>query len=288
MNCKYCNAPLEEGAAFCTNCGAKVEPAEQPAQPQQPAYQQMPPQGQYNAVPPMQGQYQSAMQPQPKKKSTGKTIGIIIGILVVLIVIIIAVSGKSDADKIVGVWHGTIDYSEYYENYVLTEDDVELINEYLPDASFDMDIEYEFVFNEDGTFYANVTEESYNAFVDSMVDTFRQAVINYARSLYPEATADLTDDELLETIDFASTEAMLRDDYGVTMEEVNDFDSISDYYVEDGVITFTESAAYGGGNYNADYTLNGDLLTITFADDPENDLDNYYQNLQFVRIDSVG
>lgn len=48
MLCKQCGAPLEDGAMFCANCGAKQEPEQ--AQPAQPQYQQ-----------PVQPQYQ---QPQ--------------------------------------------------------------------------------------------------------------------------------------------------------------------------------------------------------------------------------
>ena len=43
MICKNCGAQLQDGMAFCTNCGCKLEaPAPQPAQPQyqQPVYQQ--------------------------------------------------------------------------------------------------------------------------------------------------------------------------------------------------------------------------------------------------------
>lgn len=60
MICKNCGAQLEEGASFCTVCGAKVE-AEVQAQPQpqpQPQFQAQP-QPQYQAQP----QYQ---QPRPQ------------------------------------------------------------------------------------------------------------------------------------------------------------------------------------------------------------------------------
>ncbi len=60
MNCKQCGSELPAGATFCTNCGARQEPAQQASQEPQVNYQapqpnQQPPQGGYQ---PPQGAYQ--------------------------------------------------------------------------------------------------------------------------------------------------------------------------------------------------------------------------------------
>ena len=73
MVCKNCGATLQDGMAFCTNCGCKIEaPAPQPAQPQyqqqaQPQYQQQA-QPQYQQQPQYQPQYQ---QPVYQSQSAG-------------------------------------------------------------------------------------------------------------------------------------------------------------------------------------------------------------------------
>lgn len=69
MNCKNCGAPVPDGTGFCSNCGAKVEVAQQPAaqQPvQQPNPQQPIPQ---QPIPPQQGQQQPFQQAQASTKS---------------------------------------------------------------------------------------------------------------------------------------------------------------------------------------------------------------------------
>ena len=145
MFCSKCGAQVSEGSAFCTVCGNKLEPVNQqineqgaqpsyegpaapqqpayePAQPQQPMYEQ-PAQASYEgpAAPqqpvyePVQPQYQQAPpqypqggapQPMPPKKSKkGLIIGIIAGVVVVVAIVVAvlfgtgAIGGKDSGDS---------------------------------------------------------------------------------------------------------------------------------------------------------------------------------------------
>ncbi len=144
MFCSKCGAQVPEGSAFCTVCGNKIEPVNQqineqgaqpsyegpvapqqpayePAQPQQPMYEQ-PAQPSYDgsAAPqqpvyePAQPQYQQAPpqfpqggapQPLPPKKSNkGLIIGIVAAVVVVVIVVAVlfgtgAIGGKDSVDS---------------------------------------------------------------------------------------------------------------------------------------------------------------------------------------------
>jgi hypothetical protein len=70
MNCTTCDAPLEDGALFCANCGMRVTPASSAATPTivlpggpQPTAPQTPPTT--YAPPPTYGAQQGSMTPQP-------------------------------------------------------------------------------------------------------------------------------------------------------------------------------------------------------------------------------
>ena len=95
MNCTTCDAPLEAGALFCANCGARVEqPAAQPSYPTQP---QAAPQPTYPAqsygsqsspgVPQPYAPPQPYMPPQPvyapmaQPNSTAAILSLVFGIL---------------------------------------------------------------------------------------------------------------------------------------------------------------------------------------------------------------
>lgn len=103
--CSNCGTKLPEGAAFCSGCGTRQAiRAQQPAQPQQPAYQQP---AYYGYV--------------PAKKKT--PVGVFIGIAAAFVVIVAVVGGlllfgggglkDFDYDDIVGQYSGTITHGAY-------------------------------------------------------------------------------------------------------------------------------------------------------------------------------
>ena len=168
MNCKNCGAPVPDGTGFCSNCGAKVEVAQQPAA-QQPVQQPNPQQ----PIPPQQGQQQPFQQPfqqaqavpnqafyqgqaqpfpqpngmpeqPPKKKKTGLIILIIV--LVVLIVggavvgtiFLLKNKDKDDKDKTKGdSAESTV--SAYYD--AILNGDVDAMMSLVPDNYLDYMIE---------------------------------------------------------------------------------------------------------------------------------------------------
>jgi hypothetical protein len=96
MNCTTCDAPLESGAMFCANCGARVTPASSAAmptvvlppgdttqtqssapQPYAPPQSYAPPQPYMPPVAPQQGAYAVAAPPT----STTATVSLIFGVL---------------------------------------------------------------------------------------------------------------------------------------------------------------------------------------------------------------
>lgn len=297
--------PVNEQPAQPVYAAPPVEP-QQPEQPQQPAYQppvqqqsyqQMPqqPVQQQGYYPPAQqnqfgaqgaGQYQSVMTAQPPKKSKGKTIGIIIGVVVVVLVIIIAIAGSSsDQKKIIGTWEGGIDFSDFYANSFFSEDDYEFLNQYADDPTYDMFFEYQFIFNDDGSCYVNITQDSYDIFMDSYVDLYRQTYINYSRQTYPEATESMSDDEVLEALSFSDVEKDLREDPDLQIDALNDFSDFATYTIEDGVITFYDADSY---YYEADYEITGDFMTISFNEVENPEMYDYFQNIGLVKLDTVG
>lgn len=98
-NCPNCNAPLDDNAAFCTNCGAQLvapQPAQNQVPPQgQPVQNQMPPQGQpYYQAPPAPAYadpYDHTAEYDPKDISDHKVFAMlpyilgIIGIIIALL-----------------------------------------------------------------------------------------------------------------------------------------------------------------------------------------------------------
>ena len=88
MKCKYCGAPLKEGARFCPSCGKpaaggdpaakKRQAAKQPAPPRQPApsRQQVPPRQQVPEEP--------EREQKPKKKGKGPLVALLILLLIAL------------------------------------------------------------------------------------------------------------------------------------------------------------------------------------------------------------
>src|SRR5262245_58775501 len=94
MNCTTCDAPLEAGALFCANCGARVtQPAAQPTiglgQPQTPAAPAPPPSypaqsygGQYGAATPQPYMPpQQVYAPLTPPNSTAAVLSLVLGIL---------------------------------------------------------------------------------------------------------------------------------------------------------------------------------------------------------------
>lgn len=100
--CKNCNAPIEEGAAFCPNCGKAAdnpqETVQQQQPPQQQQYQQQPQQyqqQQYQPPPqqyqPPQYQQQPGYPPRGKQKKAGSK-KLLIPIIALAVVAVIAVA----------------------------------------------------------------------------------------------------------------------------------------------------------------------------------------------------
>lgn len=249
MNCKNCGAPVPDGTGFCSNCGAKVEVAQQPAaqqpvqqpNPQQPIPQQpIPPQQgqqqpfqQAQAVPNQafyQGQAQPFPQPNgmpeqpPKKKKTGLIILIIV--LVVLIVggavvgtiFLLKNKDKDDKDKTKGdSAESTV--SAYYD--AILNGDVDAMMSLVPDN-----------------------------YLDYMVETY-----DIDKDAVKDELQTLMEDELADW----------EDDYGANIEltvkcndeevaEQSEVDELNDELEESGWdFTITE-----GYTYSVDVTFNGD------------------------------
>ena len=244
MNCKNCGAPVPDGTGFCSNCGAKIEVAQQPAaqqpvqqpNPQQPIPQQQgqqQPFQQAQAVPNQafyQGQAQPFPQPNgmpeqpPKKKKTGLIILIIV--LVVLIVggavvgtiFLLKNKDKDDKDKTKGdSAESTV--SAYYD--AILNGDVDAMMSLVPDNYLDYMI------------------ETYDIDEDAVKDELQT----------------LMEDELADW----------EDDYGANIEltvkcndeevaEQSEIDDLNDELEESGWdFTITE-----GYTYSVDVTFNGD------------------------------
>ena len=234
MNCKNCGAPVPDGTGFCSNCGAKIEVAQQPVQqPNPPQQGQQQPFQQAQAVPNQafyQGQAQPFPQPNgmpeqpPKKKKTGLIILIIV--LVVLIVggavvgtiFLLKNKDKDDKDKTMGdSAESTV--SAYYD--AILNGDVDAMMSLVPDNYLDYMI------------------ETYDIDEDAVKDELQT----------------LMEDELADW----------EDDYGANIEltvkcndeevaEQSEIDDLNDELEESGWdFTITE-----GYTYSVDVTFNGD------------------------------
>lgn len=115
--CTKCGAPLEPGASFCSSCGNRMEVA--PPYQAPPVYNAAPAQPQYGYQQPQPGYgYQQPAQQymyQPKKTKTGLIIGIIAAAAVVItgvLLLVFLLPGGGDASvkaaEINGSWSGTI------------------------------------------------------------------------------------------------------------------------------------------------------------------------------------
>ncbi len=221
----------------------------------------------------------------PKKKSpVGIIIGAVVGVIILLVIIIAVAAAKTDKDRITGVWYGGIDYTDFYEDYILGEEELSFINEYNPDADTSMYLEYNFIFNEDGSMYVNIADDSYEAFMDSYVDLIRTTEINYYRSEYMYFD-DMTDEELLDYIDFADTEATLRGYSFMQPDSLNDFVDLTSYKFEDGKLYFYED---DGTFYEIEYTIENDSFNFSFVNIANEEDEQYFQNIWLYKLDSVG
>ncbi len=248
MNCKNCGAPVPDGTGFCSNCGAKVEVAQQPAA-QQPVQQPNPQQ----PIPPQQGQQQPFQQPfqqaqavpnqafyqgqaqpfpqpngmpeqPPKKKKTGLIILIIV--LVVLIVggavvgtiFLLKNKDKDDKDKTKGdSAESTV--SAYYD--AILNGDVDAMMSLVPDNYLDYMIET-YDIDEDA-----VKDELQTLMEDELADWEE----DYGANI--ELTVKCNDEEVAEQ---------------------SEIDDLNDELEESGWdFTITE-----GYTYSVDVTFNGD------------------------------
>ena len=244
MNCKNCGAPVPDGTGFCSNCGAKVEVAQQPAA-QQPVQQPNPQQ----PIPPQQGQQQPFQQAQavpnqafyqgqaqpfpqpngmpeqpPKKKKTGLIILIIV--LVVLIVggavvgtiFLLKNKDKDDKGKTKGdSAESTV--SAYYD--AILNGDVDAMMSLVPDNYLDYMIET-YDIDEDA-----VKDELQTLMEDELADWEE----DYGANI--ELTVKCNDEEVAEQSE---------------VDELND-------QLEESGWDFTITEGY---TYSVDVTFNGD------------------------------
>ena len=314
MNCKKCNAPLLDGAGFCQNCGAPVEPEAKVTQPMQqppvpqptvehiPAQQppvpqptvehipaQQPPAGQpmYNQTMPQQGYVPVMTPPAPQKKKSKAWIAIPIAAAVILLVVIIAaVAGKSSPEeKFVGEWSATIDYTQYLLDDVANDETTADVAAYADNSLLDATFDYTFVFEEDGTCYAELSQESYDEFMDSYMEYLKSALINYFKAEYSQYAAYYTDAEILELSDFASLEAELRADPEFAKEAIDDFDEIVRFTADKETVTFYEEYGDTTEYYVADYTaVSDDLISISFNEVDDENMFDLFQNITLEKI----
>ena len=122
MICEKCGAPIEEGSAFCTNCGNKVG---QPAPAAQPDSAQFAP-VQPDAQPPVFGDTV-----QVKKKSPAKIIipiaAAVLVVIIAVVAVILIVLGKSSPKKVISDYYDAFNkydaeqlsetYADFYADY---------------------------------------------------------------------------------------------------------------------------------------------------------------------------
>lgn len=218
-------------------------------------------------------------------------------LLVLAMVFSLCACGKSE---LVGTWEGRVDMTELVlseVDEVMSElgaafgDDLELPS--VMDYVQTLDIRYTMVFNEDGTYSSQVTQED----IDAMMETLKAGFGDYLRQLYfvllretmyqMGLTQEINSVEDLEnflglTIDEAIYEALGMDveDYMdlVMDESVNtglspsDLNSSGNFKNKDGKLYLSAGTEYAVDPAYYDlYELEGDTLTLNFGIAPEED-----------------
>lgn len=249
MNCKNCGAPVPDGTGFCSNCGAKIEVAQQPAQ-QQPAAQQ--PVQQPNPqqpIPPQQGQQQPFQQAQavpnqafyqgqaqpfpqpngmpeqpPKKKKTG--------LIILIIVLVVLIVG--------GAVVGTI--------FLLKNKDKDDKDKTKGDsAESTVSAYYDAILNGDVDAMMNLIPSSYLDYVVGIYDIDEDAIKDELQTLMEDELADWEED-------YGANIKLTVKCNDEEVAEQSEIDDLNDE-LEEGDLDFTVTEGY---TYSVDVTFNGD------------------------------
>lgn len=132
--CEFCGTALDEGTAFCHNCGARQEAAPQPAEPAAPAPQFVPAQN-VSPAPQFIPATAVATAPAPKKKISPKLLiiggAVLAAVIVVVIVLSLVLGGGPEKalDNWMTLYSGDVKnleemFPEEYWNYVAREEEM--------------------------------------------------------------------------------------------------------------------------------------------------------------------
>lgn len=218
-------------------------------------------------------------------------------LLVLAMVFSLCACGKSE---LVGTWQGRVDMTELAlseVDEVMSElgaafgDDLELPS--VMDYVQTLDIRYTMVFNEDGTYSSQVTQED----IDAMMETLKAGFGDYLRQLYfvllretmyqMGLTQEINSVEDLENFLGLTMDEAIYEALGMDMEEYidvlvdesfsasispEDLSSSGNFKNKDGKLYLSDGTEYAVDPAYYDlYELEGDTLTLNFGIAPEED-----------------
>ena len=218
-------------------------------------------------------------------------------LLVLAMAFSLCACGKSE---LVGTWQGRVDMTELAlseVDEVMSElgaafgDDLELPS--VMDYVQTLDIRYTMVFNEDGTYSSQVTQED----IDAMAETLKAGFGDYLRQLYlvllretmyqMGLTQEINSVEDLENFLGLTMDEAIYEALGMDMEEYidvlvdesfsasispEDLSSSGNFKNKDGKLYLSDGLEYQVDPAYYDlYELEGDTLTLNFGTAPEGD-----------------
>ena len=301
-NCPYCNAEINEEAAFCTNCGKALSDAQpaptaaaepvapaaptaaaepvapaapaaaaptapaQPVQPVQPA-----------AVQPAAAPYGAYQPPQATKKGGLKWWHILLIVVAALtaaavgFVAVFSILLKSDDKKFVGKWETTIDIGSYISDELLDSlgSDSADMAEYFDIDSFEVKMLVEF--KDDGTYKLWLDKDTYENSVDSFFDVIKSGMSDYFKDMLAKENIDMTLEDLFAsqgtTFDEFVDSLIDTDDI---LEEIDSATSEGNYTTDEGKLYMTDGSGkeFDDDKYSSyEFGGNNEFTLISSTDD---------------------
>lgn len=211
--------------------------------------------------------------PSKKKKVLLYAVTAVVAVLVIVgIVAGFFLTGDKDEKVFYGDWIATIDATDQFKNGIGD------VAKYLTDYRFD--IEYDFTFFDDGTYYLQVNEKGFNQTVGELTPYLKNAILDYYRN---NEMLGKTDEEIEQSFQKQNSQSL--DDFVAQYVGKIQYKDFADGINCNGKYKVKGKKLYlsGGVDNNID---DGCYYTYSEVSDNVISLDEYYKDGNFVQEES--
>lgn len=204
-----------------------------------------------------------------------KKISVVLCALLV-VAMMVSLTGCLDRVKILGVWKGDLDMTEFI-NESITEED-KSVAEYIKIEDFKITVVFEF--NSDGTYSQKVDEEAFKKTAESFKEDMKEGMIKYFEAYLEEANVNMSVDELLAASN-TDLDKMIAEEYDDDFfkDATDSMTNEGNYEVKGGKLFLSDGADHAVDEDVYDtYEIKGDTLTLldTFGGDNDEELKQFY------------